>query len=579
MRIVVVGSGLAGLLTAIEASTAHEVVLVTKGALTESNTVHAQGGVAVVGPRPDSVVAHVTDTRRAGAGLSDPAAAMALAADGPTAIDRLLELGVTFDRDGGILCRALEAAHSYPRVLRAGGDATGAEIVRALVVAALDRGIEVREHTTAIDVVLDGRRAVGLDVRTDSGEVERLAGDAVVLATGGAGQLYPTTTNPAVATADGVAMALRAGAEIADAEMVQFHPTVLAAAEPFLVSEAVRGEGAVLVDDAGHRFMLDVHPAAELAPRDVVARAIAAQERAQGSPVRLDATRLGAATVRRRFPTIAAACAERGWDLGGEPVPVTPAAHYWMGGVRTDLAGRTSVPGLWAVGEVACTGVHGANRLASNSLLEAAVFARRCVAALDGEPADTSDAPGLVAGGAGADRPVVGAGRPGADAATGPRAVASDGWAPPAVVPLGDAPDAGPWTRADLQRVMWEHAGLIRSREGLEQARTALASFATPSLLPDAMLGLETSDVEDANLLLAARVVVAAALARTGSLGAHQRSDRSGDSPESPDSTDSTGVLEPAETVHRVLVADPAGLPARGILSGTVAGSLALGRA
>lgn len=500
MKVVVVGSGLAGLLTAIEASENEQisqVVLVTKGTLADSNTAWAQGGVAVVGPQPDTVVAHVSDTRRAGAGLSDPAAAMALAADGPTAIDALLDLGVTFDREGGVLSRALEAAHSYPRVLHAGGDATGAEIVRALVVALLGRRVEVREQTHAIDVVLEDASGTpvctGLLVRTPAGDVERLDADAVVLATGGAGQLYPATTNPLVATADGVAMALRAGAEVADLEMVQFHPTVLVGEHPFLVSEAVRGEGAVLVDDAGRRFMVDVHPAAELAPRDVVARAIAEQEALQGSPVRLDATRLGAGTVARRFPTIVAACAERGLDLATESVPVAPAAHYWMGGVRTDLAGRTSVPGLWAAGEVACTGVHGANRLASNSLLEAAVFARRVAAAIGEGPA---------------------------------AARASDGdWAPALAVDLEDAPGAADWERGQLQDLLWEHAGLVRDGEGLARAAEVLASFATPSLLPDAMFGLSARDIEDANLLLAGRALVAAAALREESRGAHTRRD------------------------------------------------------
>lgn len=503
MKLVVVGSGLAGLLVAIEASenvADAEVTLVTKGSLGESNSAWAQGGVAVVGPQPDTVVSHVTDTRRAGAGLSDPAAAMALAADGPTAIDRLLELGVTFDRENGALCRALEAAHSHPRVLRAGGDATGAEIVRALAVGLNDRPVTVLEHTHAIDVELSGGVApvvTGLLVRTAAGDVERIDADAVVLATGGAGQLYATTTNPAVATADGVAIALRAGAEVADLEMVQFHPTVLAGEHPFLVSEAVRGEGAVLLDDAGRRFMTEVHPDAELAPRDVVARAIAEQEARQGSPVMLDATALGAAEIAQRFPTIVAACAERGLDITTQSVPVTPAAHYWMGGVRTDLAGRTSVPGLWAAGEVACTGVHGANRLASNSLLEAAVFARRTVASL-------------------------------AEAAVaGPRAAApSEGaWTAAASLDLEDAPGAADWDRAQLQDLLWEYAGLTRDAEGLARAAHVLAGFATPSLLPDAMFGLEARDVEDANLLVAARALVAAAAARADSLGAHTRRD------------------------------------------------------
>ncbi|GMA32017.1 L-aspartate oxidase [Litorihabitans aurantiacus] len=505
MSLVVVGSGLAGLLVALEAeASGTAVVLVAKGALTESNTAWAQGGVAVVGPRPDTVVSHVSDTRRAGGALSDPAAAMALAADGPDAVARLVDLGVTFDSVEGEPCRALEAAHSHARVLRAGGDATGAEIVRALAAAVRERGISVREHTHAIDVVLESGEVTGLLVRTPEGDVERIPARDVVLATGGAGQLFATTTNPTVATADGVAIALRAGAEVADLEMVQFHPTVLAGPRPFLVSEAVRGEGAVLLDDAGRRFMTDVHPDAELAPRDVVARAIAAQEARQGSPVLLDATHLGADVVARRFPTIAAACAQRGYDLTAQPVPVTPAAHYWMGGVRTDLAGRTSVPGLWAAGEVACTGVHGANRLASNSLLEAAVFARRVVAAL---AADGDDGDGV----------------PRVHRAATAASVAA--WDAPVAVDLADGPGAADWDRDSLQRVMSDYAGLARDAAGLARAAHVLAGFRTPPLLPDAMVGLEARDVEDANLLLAARALVAAAAARTGSLGAHTRSD------------------------------------------------------
>ncbi|KQP25490.1 L-aspartate oxidase [Aeromicrobium sp. Leaf272] len=487
-RVVVVGSGVAGLTAALEADARDgvEVTLVTKAALGTSNTAWAQGGVAVVTDAGDSVASHVADTLAAGAGLSDDDAVQVLCADGPEAVAGLMRRGVLFDVDAGDLARGLEAAHSHARILHAGGDATGAAISEALVARVRAAGIEVREHTLAVDLQLTQGRVCGL--RLLDGTV--LPADAVVLATGGAGQLYPFTTNPAVATGDGLAMALRAGAVASDLEFYQFHPTALAVPGSPLVSEAVRGEGAVLRSVDGHRFMTDVHPDAELAPRDVVARGIAAQMARQGGlPVLLDATALGTAFLARRFPTIDAMVRSHGLDWGTEPVPVSPAAHYFMGGVRTDLWGRTSLPGLYAVGEVACTGVHGANRLASNSLLEGAVFGRRVVeAVLGAAPQETFDAE----------------------------------WAAPVEVP--SAVTTEPLERADLQQLLWETAGLSRDAAGLERASTLIGAGAVPP-------GADVKAVEDANLHVVGAAVVASALARRESRGGHHRTDAPGTDP------------------------------------------------
>ncbi|MFV4914075.1 FAD-dependent oxidoreductase, partial [Microbacterium lacticum] len=388
----VVGSGIAGLTAALHAvASGCRVTLVTKDALEHANTRFAQGGIAGVMFDDDSAAAHLRDTLVAGAGLSDPEAARVLVDEGPARIRELIAWGVAFDREpAGGFVKGLEAAHSYPRVLHAGGDATGSAIERALVARVRAAAVRIVEPAFLRDLVVEAGRIVGVDLLVGDGSApvrERIAADAVILATGGAGQLYAHTTNPPVATGDGIAAALRAGAAVVDLEFVQFHPTVLpgsAAEAPFLVSEAVRGEGAVLRDEQGRRFMLEVHPDAELAPRDVVARTIAEVMAAQdGRPVLLDATGLRptrkqtTAFLAARFPTIDAAVRERGDDWAREPIAVTPAAHYLMGGVTTDLSGRTSVPDLYAVGEVARTGVHGANRLASNSLLEGAVFGAR----------------------------------------------------------------------------------------------------------------------------------------------------------------------------------------------------------
>ena len=492
MRVIVVGSGIAGLVAALELAPVHQVTLVTKSKLAESNTRYAQGGIAAVMTAEDSIAEHVADTLRAGAGLCRPEAVEILCTEGPARVRDLIALGVGFDRKHGELAQGREAAHSRARVLHAGGDATGLAIEMALVAAVREAGIAVLEHTFASDLLLAGDRVRGLEVIDPDGRTIDLKAEAVVLASGGAGHLYPYTTNPSVATGDGVALALRGGAQLSDVEFYQFHPTALSASGGFLISEAVRGDGAVLRAADGSRFMLSVHPDAELAPRDVVARGIAEQMARQGGqPVTLDATALGAEFLATRFPTINAACQRAGLDWARTPVPVAPAAHYWMGGVRTDVWGRTSVPGLFAVGEVACTGVHGANRLASNSLLESLVFAWRAAHLLVSE-ADTvlRSWPVLFA----------------------------DSHASSLEIHIEAAGEiASLPSRQALQQLMWESAGIVRDAPRLRMAASLLGGWQVH--------GTSVYDRETANLLLLARALVSAALERHESRGAHSRTD------------------------------------------------------
>ncbi len=385
----VLGSGIAGLRAALGLARHGDVLVVTKDQPTESNTGYAQGGVAVALGSDDEPALHLDDTLKAGAGIVSAPAARVLVEEGPERIRELAAWGARFDREGGQFHFTREGAHSRNRVLHALGDATGWEMVRAL----LDRAqrtprVSVRSFACSVDLVVADGAVVGCRFLSEKGEETDVLARATLLATGGAGQVFAETTNPPVATGDGMAMARRAGAALLDMEFVQFHPTALAVpgAPRFLVSEAVRGEGAYLRNAQGQRFT------EELAARDQVARAIAREDREGRGPVTLDLRHLDPEHVRSRFPRIVATCARYGLDLTRDPVPVTPAAHYVMGGVATDLFGRSTLPGLYAAGETAGTGVHGANRLASNSLLEGLVFGARAAEAMAGDRAVTAPA-------------------------------------------------------------------------------------------------------------------------------------------------------------------------------------------
>ncbi|MEJ5370125.1 MAG: L-aspartate oxidase [Bryobacteraceae bacterium] len=378
----VIGAGVAGMRAAIELAGAGSVLVVAKDSLAESSSEYAQGGIAVALSDEDDVSLHEADTLAAGDGLCDPPAVRTLVSEGPARIEELIRWGAEFDREGSRLLFAREGAHSRSRVLHSHGDSTGREIAQTLYrrAASLER-VRFESFTAVADLLLDEGRVVGasiLDARR--GRIFAVLARATLLATGGLGRVYADTTNPDVATGDGVAMAWRAGALISDIEFVQFHPTALhvEGAPCFLLSEALRGEGAILRNIRGERFMPQYHPMAELAPRDVVSRAIVTEMRRTGAPhVLLDISGRGPDFVRKRFPRIHSTCLAFGIDLDQQPAPVRPAAHYAMGGVWTDLEGRTTLEGLWAAGEAACTGVHGANRLASNSLLEGVVFGAR----------------------------------------------------------------------------------------------------------------------------------------------------------------------------------------------------------
>lgn len=493
--LVIVGTGVAGLSAALQArELGLRVLIVTKAAVDNGNTRWAQGGVAVVLPGEhdagDTVAHHIQDTLTAGAGLCDADAVTAIVTDGPAAVAGLRDLGAIFDGDGaGNLARAREGGHSAFRVIHAGGDATGAEVERALLAATKDAALPVLTDHVAVDALHTTSGAVGgLLVLDSTGTPGVIKAPAVLLATGGVGQLYQATSNPEVATTDGLALALRAGAALADLEFVQFHPTVLftgsgARGRCPLVTEAVRGEGAVLIDGSGERVMLGVHPLADLAPRDVVSAAITRRMAETGTDhVYLDATHLGATEFSARFPTVHAACVAAGINPAHDPIPVTPAAHFACGGVSATVDGRTDVPGLYAAGEVARTGLHGANRLASNSLLEGLVVGRRAARAVAQD---------------------LRTGRLGDPRTTEPQSLPA--------APIAE--------RDVLQRTMSRYAGIGRDADGLAIASATIdaATVARPLWTRQA--------VEDAALTLVARNLLDMAMARTESRGCHLRTD------------------------------------------------------
>jgi len=484
----IVGAGIAGLRAAIELCESGRVLVVTKEALGESNTHYAQGGIAVALSGGEDVALHLEDTVTAGDGLVDREAARVLVEEGPRRVEELLRWGTGFDRENGRLMLTREGAHSRNRILHANGDATGAEIGRSLLAhARAQKNITLVEWTTTVDLVVEDGAVVGAILLDSSGEFVSVRARAILLASGGAGQVYSDTTNPAVATGDGIAMAWRAGAEISDMEFYQFHPTALSlpGVSRFLLSEALRGEGAYLRTSRGERFMERYHPLLELAPRDVVARAITREGLGPAGaalPVYLDMRHVTGIDLHKRFPGISGFLAQNGLELSRDLIPVRPAAHYLMGGVRTDVDGRTSLPRLYAAGEVACTGVHGANRLASNSLLEGLVFGARAASAMRedrGTPSSRREATHPAAG--------------------------------------STVEDVAPLLK-ELQKKMWQNAGLLRDTAGLSAMRQDLNRL---RVAPNA----DRASLEFANLHAVAELIVLSALARQESRGAHYRID------------------------------------------------------
>lgn len=507
--LVVVGSGIAGLYTALKARDLGSILVLTKRKLEDSNTEYAQGGIAAaVGPA-DSPDLHFADTLAAGDGLCDPGAVRVLVDEGPECVLDLARLGARFDMDGDDFELTREGAHSERRILHARGDATGDEVRRALEIKVLrDPRIRMLEQHFTVDLLTDGGRCAGVLALDPDGRLRAYLGKATVLATGGTGQLYRNSTNPEVATGDGIAMAYRAGAKIKDIEFVQFHPTALyhPGSPKFLISEAVRGEGAILLNTRGERFMPAYHERAELAPRDVVARAIADQMVRTGSPyVLLDPRVMGEERFRHRFPTILEKCREYGIDPLTRPIPVAPAAHYLMGGIKTDVDGRTDIPGLFACGETACTGIHGANRLASNSLLEGLVFGRRIARAVGADLKRTMPEAHV---------------RFETRRPTGPLPVENAGDSGETDARGSDSAEVDAAWR-EVQEVMWRDVGISRDGRGLDEAAARLEEIR--EAVPRS--GAPRGELELANLATVALLVATAAKARTESRGGHFRSD------------------------------------------------------
>ena len=482
---IVVGAGIAGLMAAIKLAPLNVTVIAKKRLGYGAATDWAQGGIAAAMGKDDSPSLHAIDTQLAGAGINDQKIVEILTYDAPARIEELLLLGASFDRtDSGELALGREAAHQRRRIVKAGGDATGHEILKTLIgaIAAIP-SIRVVEETTADDLIVDGQRVAGIYAHDNAtGEPVAYVAPAVVLATGGIGRLYRYTTNPVEATGDGIAMAARAGATLADMEFVQFHPTALAIGrDPMpLVTEAVRGEGATLINDLGERFMLNVHPDAELAPRDVVARATFEQLQ-RGRTVGLDARDSIGDAFPLKFPTVFGFCKSAGIDPRIERIPIAPAAHYHMGGIAVDEWGRASLSGLWACGEASATGVHGANRLASNSLLEALVYGARVATSI----AEARSADG--------ETPAV------------------ETYTSAIEIPRGETQAI-----SDLRNVMYANVGLLRNESGLREAHGRISEL-------EAAFPTATNELR--NLLVVARLIVDAAFARHESRGSHYRTD------------------------------------------------------
>jgi len=487
---IIVGSGIAGLYTALLAQGQGSVLILTKAGINECNTRHAQGGIAAAIGRGDSAELHYRDTIAAGAGLCDTDAVRILVDEAPDRIADLINFGVHFDIVDGEVALTREAAHSVPRILHAGGDATGEHIEVTLSRMARLTNIVILEYCLATEIIVDNGVVQGvraLDSRT--GSVEEFRSRSVILATGGGGRLFKFTTNPDIATGDGIAIAYNAGAEIIDMEFFQFHPTALRlpGVTPFLISEAVRGEGGILRNAEGRQFMFDYTPEADLAPRDIVARGIRAEMKKAGSDrVFLDVTHLPPRKLTARFPQIYRFCLVNGLDITKSFIPVAPAAHYMMGGVKTNSWGETNIAGLFAAGETACTGVHGANRLASNSLLEVVVFAKRIMqrTTAGGKPPDAAEQEHF--------------------SLSEPTASAS--------VP--------PIRLSALESLMWDRVGIVRSGDSLADAASILASWQKSLDKPS-----DRPSYELANLVLVGRLMAEAALIREESRGAHFRTD------------------------------------------------------
>ena len=487
----VIGSGIAGLRAAISLAEAGTVIVLTKADPRESNTGYAQGGIAAAFGTDDSPDTHARDTMAAGDGLCLPEAVDVLVHEGPRYVRELIEWGVAFDRDNrGEPALGREAAHSVRRVLHV-RDATGRSIGQVLwQTTAAHRRVRVYDDALALSLIVRGGVCRGATFLDRDGRLREVEAERTLIASGGAGQVYRETTNPAVATGDGIAMAFEAGARVADLEFVQFHPTALnvAGAPRFLLSEALRGEGAWLINHAGERFVQRYEPAGDLASRDLVSRAIVRETQRTGAPVFLTMAHLDPAYVRSRFPTITKVCREAGFDLATDRIPVSPAAHYVMGGVETDLHGRTSVDGLFAAGEAACTGLHGANRLASNSLLEGLVFGARAADAMRGAMVHAS-------------------------------------FETPAERSCQERAEGPPPSASDVRDLMWRQAGLVRSAESLRPAVAQLSAWRSAIVTSRDRTPGDRELRRVASLVTVGLLIARAALRREESRGGHYRED------------------------------------------------------